>query len=189
MLLWLKRITRHFLDQSDMFTRLFVQTIFLIAQYAASQAKNYDPIDMEYVNYLARLPSFKVEVVEMVSSDAMHGYPVAKKFVLLKNNEKVRASENIPLYKGVDPYATCYSFGILPWQEVTNKTIKESMEMAKQIAKSYQKELNIDTPAGMTNVDESVFDYKNIYLDAKYEVVVLYNDGEKRVTIDFSKIK
>jgi len=162
---------------------------FLIAQYAASQTKNYDPIYMEYVNFLAKLPSFKVEVTEVISTDAIHGYPIAKEYVLLRNDEKVKASENMPLYNGASPYVACSSFGATPWQEAANKAIKENMEMAKQIAKSYQKDLNIDTSSGIPSVDKNVFDYNKLDLNSKYEVAVLYNDGEKRITIDFSKIK
>lgn len=48
---------------------------FLIADYAAKQSRNYEPIDMDYVNFLVNLPVFRIEVAEQVVPVGTGYYP------------------------------------------------------------------------------------------------------------------
>ena len=66
------------------------------------------------------------------------------------------------------------------------------MEAANKIAESYQKDTKIDiTKIPQLTIDNQkhVYDYKDITLTSKYKVIVIYDDREIRVPIDFSIVK
>jgi len=159
---------------------------FLIAEYAANQSKNYDSIDMDYVNFLANLPTFHIELIEQIS----YALQTTQKFVLLKNGEKVKEAENYPLYKNFNPYATSYLYSIQStWQAIADETVKKTMDMANQITEYNQKAMKMDIPPSGFGKPENIYSYKDIDLNSKYEIVVLYNDGEKHIAINLSKVK
>ncbi len=47
---------------------LICTNYYLIADYAAKQERNYEKIDMDYVNFLANLSTFHVEAIELKGS-------------------------------------------------------------------------------------------------------------------------
>lgn len=167
---------------------------FLIADYTARQSRNYEPIDMDYVNFLANLPVFRIEVAEQVVPVGAGYYPLQfkEKAVLLKNGEKVQEVSLTPEYKNMNPFSTSHLGGIQTnWQESANEVVKNTIEMANKITESYKNNSNVNLknipiPAIKVN---NLYEYKDIDLASKYEVVVIHENEEKRVAIDFSSVK
>jgi hypothetical protein len=167
---------------------LICTNYYLIADYAAKQERSYEKIDMDYVNSLASLPTFHIELIELNGSGTTYYILTQPKFILLKEGTKLPESENNPLIKGQSPYTTFHLNGAQSnWQEMANDAVQQSIEMANKVAKAYQKDLKIDSVA----VDKPIhiYDYKNLSADSKYEIVVLYDNKEIRVPIDFSNFK
>lgn len=169
---------------------LICTNYYLIADYAAQQARNYENIDMDYVNFLAGLPTFKVEVVEKIG-DVFFPFLLNSKFVLLKNGNKLENSEDNPKYKSRSPYANSHFSGQLQWQEKANEAFRQNIEMANQMAEQYgTTKIDVNNiPAMDYGVNKNIYNYKDINLNSKYEIVVIYSNKEKRIPIDFSGIK
>lgn len=167
---------------------------FLIANYAAKQTRNYEPIDMEYVNFLANLPVFRIEVAEQVVPVGAGYYPLQfkEKAVLLKNGEKVQEASLTSEYKNTNPFSASHLGGIQTnWQESANEVVKNTIEMANKITESYKNNSNVnlkDIPVPQFKVN-NLYEYKDIDLASKFEIVVIHENEEKRVAIDFSGIK
>lgn len=167
---------------------------FLIADYAAKQTRNYEPIDMDYVNFLANLPVFRIEAAEQVVPVGSGYYPFQfkEKAVLLKNGEKVQESTFNTEYKNINPFLTSHLGGIQTnWQESANEVVRNTIEMANKITESYKNNPNVNlknipVPAVKVN---NLYEYKNIDLASKYEVVVIHENEEKRVAVDLSSVK
>jgi len=159
---------------------------FLIADYAANQTKKYEQIDMNYVNFLAALPTFRIETLEQIT----YAFQRPANFVLMKNGVKVEPSNFNPLYENASPYTYSHISEVQSnLQAIIDETMKNTMAMANQIAEQYKTNMQIDIPTTSVGRPENIYDYKDIDLNAKYEVVILYRDGEKRIPIDFSNTK
>lgn len=173
---------------------LICTNYFLIADYAAKQTRNYEPIDMDYVNFLANLPVFRIEVAEQVVPVGAGYYPLQfkEKAVLLKNGEKVQEASLTPEYKNMNPFSNSHLGGIQTnWQESANEVVKNTIEMANKITESYKNNSNVelkDIPIPTIKVS-NLYEYNDIDLASKYEVVVIHENEEKRVAIDFSGVK
>lgn len=167
---------------------------FLIADYAAKQTRNYELIDMDYVKFLANMPVFRIEVAEQVVSVGAGYYPFQfkEKAVLLKNGEKVQESTLNTEYKNINPFSTSHLGGIQTnWQESANEVVRNTIKMADKITESYKDNSNVNLkniPAPALKVN-NLYEYKDIDIASKYEVVVIRENEEKRVAIDFSGIK
>ena len=175
---------------------ILVQTnYYLISKYAAEISRNYEQIDMDYVNFLSTLPTMRIKVFNQVSpvGAGIYAYQTEAKFVLLKEGIKMKESDVNPLYQNQSPYFAPYLTGIQwNWQETANAITKQTMEVAKQITEAYQKDLKINLdniPTLAIDRPSNLYNYNDIDTNARYEVVVIYEDGEKRIPIDFSKIK
>jgi len=115
---------------------------------------------------------------------------------LLKDGIRVKESAHNPLYNDESPYySTRFSDSDL--QKLVNKNIQQTMETINQLTEAYQKELNISseditkTPSQNIYISRpnNLYDYRDIDLNSKYEIVVIYEDGETRIPVDFSKFK
>ncbi|MBU4302980.1 MAG: hypothetical protein KJ931_01120 [Candidatus Omnitrophica bacterium] len=174
---------------------LICSNYYLIADYAAKQTKNYEAIDMDYVNFLATLPTFHIETVEQVNpvGAGLYAFQSKVNFVLLKDGIKVQEAESNPLYNDKSPYSYSHLLGVQNnWQETANAVVKQTMEMANKIAEQYRKDLKIDSSdvVGLSVQKPShLYNYSDINLSSKYEIVVIYENEEKRIPIDFSRIK
>lgn len=160
---------------------------YLIADYAARQTRNYENIDMDYVNFLAHLPTFKIEAVEQMG-DIFYPFQIGSKFVLLKDENKLAESKENPLYKSQSPYTFSHLSGQLGWQEAI---VQQTIEMANKIAEAYQPDTKkaLDHANSPLLTPSNLYNYKDIDLSSKYEVVIIYSDGEIHVPIDFSNVK
>ncbi|MEK6647630.1 MAG: hypothetical protein AABY84_13245 [Candidatus Firestonebacteria bacterium] len=173
---------------------LICTNYFLIADYAAKQTRNYEPIDMDYVNFLANLPVFRIEVAEQVVPVGAGYYPFQfkEKAVLLKNGEKVQEATLNTEYKNINPFSTSHLGGIQTnWQESANEAVRSTIEMANKITESYKNNSNVNLkniPVPVVKVN-NLYEYKDIDLASKYEVVVIHDNEEKRVDIDFASVK
>jgi hypothetical protein len=169
---------------------LICTNYYLIADYAATQTRNYENIDMDYVNFLAHLPTFRIEVLEKMG-DIFYPIMVNSKFVLLKDGNRIAESQDNQLYKGQNPYAVSHFSGQVDWQQSMDEAVNKSIKMANQIAQAYQDDakVNIAAVAPIYSNIKNLYDYKDIDLNSKYELVVIYPDREIRLPIDFSNIK
>src|SRR3989338_10218685 len=97
---------------------------YLIADYTAMQERNYENIDMDYVNFLAHLPTFRIELIELNGSVTTYYLQTQPKFVLFKDGTKLSESEDNPLSKDNSPYTTFHLDGAQSnWQEMANKAV------------------------------------------------------------------
>ena len=170
---------------------LICTNYYLIADYAARKTRNYENIDMDYVNFLAHLPTFQIEVVEKMG-DVIYPFLVGSKFVLIKNGIKIEESKENSLYKDHNPYAISHLTGQTSWQEAINESTRKSMEMANKLAEQYRKDMKIDLKNIVqipSSTQEHLYDYKDVDLSSKYEIIVIYSDREIHVPVDFSNIK
>lgn len=139
---------------------------------------------MDYVNSLANLPTFHVELIELNGSVTTYYLLTQPKFVLLKDGAKLSESEDNPLIKDKSPYTTFHLDGAQSnWQEMATNAVQQTIEMAR----AYQKDFKID-PVAVAK-PSYIYDYKNLNAESKYEIVVLYDNKEIRFPIDFSKFK
>jgi len=167
---------------------LICTNYYLVADYAAKQERNYESIDLDYVNFLAHLPTFRIELTELNGSVTTYYLQTQPNFILLKDGAKLTESEDNPLFKGSSPYTTAHLDGAQSnWQEATNKLVQDTIEMANKITKAYQNDLNI--PPVTASKPSHIYDYRNLNFDSKYEIVVLYDNQEIRIPINFSKFK
>ena len=174
---------------------LVCSNYYLIADYAARQTRNYEIIDMGYVNFLAALPTFRIETVEQINpiSAGLYAFQNNVNFVLLKDGVKVQEIETNPVYTDRSPYSYSHLIGVQNnWQEAANAAVKQSIEMANKIAEQYRKDLKIDKNAIadlLVQKPSHLYNYRDINLLSRYEIVVIYDNEEKRIPIDLSIIK
>ncbi len=169
---------------------LFITNFYLIANYAAQQTRNYQDIDIDYVNFLAHLPTFRVEAVEQ-RGDIFYPHEADINFALFKNGNKMGCSKENPLYQSHSPYTFSHLSGQSDWQTIMNETVKQSIEMANKITAAYQKDTNINLDKlNLQDTNPShLYNYKDVDMDSKYEVIVIFDDREIRIPINFATIK
>lgn len=165
---------------------VLVQTnYYLIAQYAAKQSKEYLPIDMEYVRFLASLPTFYVEVVE----DGV--VPVERRYALLGNNQRVHSSDVQPSYEGVSPYRATLATASFDFQTTAAQVSNQVIQAAQRVSEAWQKGEKVPRTAFQFSPSnpEHLYKYSDIQVGVRYEAVIFYPYGERRVPIDFSTVK
>jgi len=190
-----------FSKDSTRFTELVSRKIYvlvctnyyLIADYASQQARNYEEIDMEYVNYLANLSTFKLEVIEQINNQYLP-YQLNAKSVLFKDEtKKIKETEIGSLYKNKNPYYESHFDAVMQnFQKLADDSVKKSIEMANSIAKAYQKQLDIDVENVAIDTQSkisNVYKYEDIDLSSKYALAIIFENREKRIPLDFLIIK
>lgn len=166
---------------------------YLIADYASQQARNYEEIDMEYVNYLANLSTFKLETIEQINNQYFP-YQLNTKSVLFKDGtEKIKEAEISSFYKNKNPYYESHFNAVMQdWQKMADDSVKKSIEMANSITKAYQKQLDINVEDVVIDTQSkvrNVYKYKDIDLSSNHVLAIIFDNREKRIPIDFSVIK
>lgn len=122
---------------SSDYTYIRIRTpLFLIADYARDQAREYRATDSTYVDYLKNLDLVQLDVVQQSSSTSTYyAFAFNREFILVRNGIRVEPVNKIISFKGQNPF-----------KEKVDKSTEAIFNEMMKISAAYTRNLYLNMP-------------------------------------------
>jgi hypothetical protein len=102
---YLTKAPRGFFSTDEVYVK--VQTpLFLVADHAREQAREYRSVDPEFVEYAKNLKAVRISVTQQyLNTNTFYAYAFDRQMILLRDGVRVEALQSIPSWDGKNPFA------------------------------------------------------------------------------------
>ena len=92
------------MSNSDVYVRI-ATPLYLIAEHAKEQSREYKDIDTDFVDYCMNMDAIKISLTQQYVSDQFTAYPFQRQIILLRDGKRIEPMNSIKSFKGLNPFA------------------------------------------------------------------------------------